>query len=151
MPVFDVRKTMETVVKHFDSLTTRELLEILRIRNAVFVVEQNCVYQDIDGHDEESHHIFIKENDEIKAYLRIFDAGEGWAKIGRVIAVERGTGLGAKVVKAGIDACRNILGRDKIYLEAQCYAIGFYQKCGLAVAGEEFLEDGIPHVRMEVI
>ena len=107
---------METVVKHFDSLTTRELLEILRIRNAVFVVEQNCVYQDIDGHDE-----------------------------------ERGTGLGAKVVKAGIDACRNILGRDKIYLEAQCYAIGFYQKCGLAVAGEEFLEDGIPHVRMEVI
>lgn len=141
---------METVVKHFDQLTTQELLEILKIRCAVFVVEQNCAYQDIDGHDQDSHHIFIKEDGQIKAYLRIFAADEEWAKIGRVIAVERGTGLGAKVVAAGIDACRNILHRDKIYLEAQCYAIGFYQKCGLVVAGEEFLEDGIPHVRMEL-
>ena len=139
---------MNIITKHFSQLTTDELYRILAVRSAVFVVEQNCAYQDPDGLDRKSHHIWMEENGEIKAYLRIFSEDDQWAKIGRVITTERGRGFGAEILKAGIEGCKTILGRDKIFIEAQCYAVGFYEKGGFVCVGEEFLEDGIPHIRM---
>ena len=135
-------------LKTFEELTTKELYEILRARAEVFVVEQNCAYQDPDGLDRTSYHLWFEEDGELKAYLRIFSADGEWAKIGRVITTQRGAGLGRKILKAGVEACREVLKRDKIFIEAQCYATGFYAKEGFVCVGEEFLEDGIPHIKM---
>lgn len=139
---------MELKIKSFDSLTVCELYEILKARCAVFIVEQNCPYQDIDDVDHNAVHIWLEEKGNIKAYLRVFDRDETCAQLGRVITTERGKGFGGQVLREGIKACRDILRKDKIYIEAQCYATGFYEKEGFAAFGEEFLEDGIPHICM---
>ncbi len=141
---------MELVIKNFDRLTSREVYEILKIRTAVFVVEQNCPYQEVDGTDYDSLHVWLEEKDEIKAYLRAFPKTEDGktVQIGRVLSKERGVGLGAKILDAGIEAVKTELSPDTIVIEAQTYAIPFYEKFGFEVNGEEFLEDGIPHTPM---
>lgn len=141
---------MNLHIKSFSQLSTRELFEILKLRCAVFVVEQNCPYQDIDDIDLDALHVFYEENGEIVSYLRVFyPQGEtDCARIGRVISAKRGIGMGAKVLTAGISAAKEQLVAKKIFIEAQTYAIGFYEKAGFSVCGEEFLEDGIPHVPM---
>lgn len=139
---------MELKIKHFNNLTTGELYDILAARSAVFVVEQNCPYQDLDGLDRVSYHLWLEENGGIKAYLRIFAQDDEWAKIGRVITTERGKGFGREILKAGIKSCKELLHRDRIFIEAQCYAVPFYAKEGFVCVGEEFLEDGIPHIKM---
>ncbi len=138
------------VIKNFDRLTPREVYEILRIRTAVFVVEQECPYQEVDGTDYNSLHVWLEENDEIVAYLRIFekDTETKTVQIGRVLSKRRGEGLGAKVLEHGIEAARLELGADSIFIEAQTYALAFYEKFGFEACGEEFLEDGIPHTPM---
>ena len=143
---------MNLAVKTFDELTTRELYEILRVRSEVFVVEQTCIYQDIDEKDFDSVHIFYEEDGRILAYLRVFlmETEENVVRIGRVLTMERGTGLGMKLLLAGMEAVREKLHAAEIYIEAQSYAIGFYEKAGFRVTSEEFLEDGIPHVKMRV-
>ena len=141
------------ICKNFDELTTRELYEILRARSAVFVVEQDCVYQDLDGIDYESTHIFMqKENGEITAYLRIFmkKGEENTAQIGRVLTTERGKGLGGEILREGITAAKEKLSVEEIYIEAQEYAIPFYSREGFEVTSDVFLEDGIPHVEMRL-
>ena len=138
-------------IRHFDELTNDELYEILRAREAVFVVEQNCPYFDIDGKDKYSYHFFIKRDDgSIAACLRVFmrDIGTNTAQIGRVVTTERGCGLGGMILHAGTVFARDVMKADGIYLEAQCYAIGYYAKEGFEVISDEFLEDGIPHVKM---
>ena len=141
---------MELVIKNFDRLTSREVYEILKIRTAVFVVEQNCPYQEVDGTDYDSLHVWLKENDEIVAYLRIFekDSENGTVQIGRVLSKRRGEGLGAKVMGYGIEAAQLEMGAKAIFIEAQTYALDFYKKFGFEPCGEEFLEDGIPHTPM---
>ena len=138
------------VIKKFDRLTPREVYEILKIRTAVFVVEQNCSYQEVDGTDYESLHVWLEENDEIVAYLRIFekDSENGTVQIGRVLSKRRGEGLGAKVMEHGIEAAQLEMGAKAIFIEAQTYALDFYKKFGFEPCGEEFLEDGIPHTPM---
>lgn len=138
------------VIKNFDRLTPREVYEILRIRTAVFVVEQECPYQEVDGTDYNSLHVWLEEGDEIVAYLRIFekDAETKTVQIGRVLSKRRGEGLGAKVLEHGIEAARLEMGADNIFIEAQTYALAFYEKFGFKACGEEFLEDGIPHTPM---
>ena len=140
------------VIKKFDRLTPREVYEILKIRTAVFVVEQNCPYQEVDGTDYNSLHVWLEENDEIVAYLRIFekDSENGTVQIGRVLSKRRGEGLGAKIVEHGIEAAQLEMGAKAIFIEAQTYALDFYKKFGFEPCGEEFLEDGIPHVQMEL-
>ena len=91
--------TMELVYKSFDELTNKELYEILKIRSSVFVVEQNCVYQDIDGIDLDSMHFFLKEDEKIYAYLRSFIKEEGVIQIGRVLTTKRREGLGQRLLK----------------------------------------------------
>ena len=139
---------MNLVTKYFDELTTRELYEILRIRSEIFVVEQNCPYQDIDNKDYDSLHLFYESDGKVLACLRIFMKEEGVAQIGRVVTLTHGTGLGGKLLKAGIEATKKHFDARSIYIEAQCYAAGFYAREGFKVCTEEFLEDNIPHVGM---
>lgn len=126
---------------------------IIPRRAEVFVVEQNCVYQDLDDIDYNSLHIFQEEEGKVMAYLRAFikDANAGTVQIGRVLTTVRGAGLGLDILKNGIEAVKNEFCAAKIYIEAQTYAIGFYEKVGFKVVSDEFLEDGIPHVAMELL
>ncbi len=139
---------MELVTKFFNELTTAELYELLKVRVKIFVVEQKCPYQEIDDIDYRSLHVLYKSNGSIAAYLRIFEREEGVIQIGRVLTAEHGKGLGGKILKEAISLIKEQMKPEKIYLEAQCYAIGFYEKEGFKVCSEEFLEDGIPHVKM---
>ena len=144
---------MKLNIKTFEQLTTKELYELLRVRAEVFVVEQNCVYQDLDEKDMDSLHVFYEQDGRIPAYLRVFvkNPEEKLVQIGRVLTTEtaRGTGLGLELLKEGLKAA-NYFEAKEVYIEAQCYATGFYEKVGFVVASEEFLEDGIPHVEMRV-
>ena len=140
---------MNFITKHFTQLTTDELYELLRLRSAVFVVEQTCIYQDIDGKDKDAYHVFATDEDgSLKACLRFVEKDADTVHMGRVITVDRGTGMGAKLLKAGVEAVRANTDKKAIYLEAQSYAVGFYEKAGFVVIGEEFDEDGIPHKPM---
>ncbi len=142
---------MELVVKNFDELTLRELYELLRARSEIFVVEQSCIYQDIDRIDYDSIHVFLKgENDEVLACLRLYyiDEENKIVKLGRVISITHGIGLGGKILKEGVRVAKERMNPREIIIHAQCYAIGYYEKEGFRVCSEEFLEDDIPHVKM---
>lgn len=139
---------METYVKPFASLTVQELYEILKARAEVFFLEQKIVCQDLDDVDYEAIHVFIRQGKKVCAYLRIYEKSEDTVQIGRVLSTERGVGLGKAVMEAGIKACRSLPGKKTLRIEAQSYAIGFYEKLGFTVTSEEFLDVGIPHVEM---
>ena len=134
--------------KYFDELSTKELYEILRARAEIFVVEQNCVYQDLDGIDYESLHVFAEEGGKVTAYLRAFYKDEDTVQMGRVLTLRHGEGLGGKLLREGIAQIRARMQPAIICIDAQCYATGFYEREGFRICSEEFLEDGIPHVQM---
>lgn len=142
---------MELFVKQFEELTAGELFEILKLRVSVFVVEQKCAYQEIDDADRAAYHVWLSEEGKIRAYLRVLPAGTVFPEvsIGRVIAVERRKGLGSRILREGIRVAEDTLHADKIVLEAQIYARGLYEKAGFQAVSETFLEDGIPHIKME--
>ncbi len=141
---------MKLVISRFDELTARELFAIYKLRVAVFVVEQECPYQEVDDADKVSYHVWLEDKDGIAAYLRVIPAGVNFddVSIGRVIAVRRRCGLGTRIVEAGLRVAREELGAKRVVLEAQTYARGLYEKLGFRQCGEEFLEDGIPHIPM---
>lgn len=141
---------MKLVVKTYDELTKDELYKILQARVAVFVVEQSCPYQELDDKDFESLHVYYEEDGKIAAYLRAFEKEPGVVQMGRVLTIRRGAGLGGEILKEGIAQIRGHFDSRKIYIEAQVYAKGFYEREGFKVSGNEFLEDGIPHVPMEL-
>ncbi len=142
---------MQTVVKNFDELTNYELYEILKLRSEIFVVEQNCVYLDLDGVDLNAYHVYLKEKDEIVAYLRVIDKGLRLEEVslGRVISKYRRKGLGTKIMLEGIKVAKEKYGAKKIKIGAQAYAVPFYESVGFKVLPNgEYMEDGIPHVYM---
>lgn len=141
---------MDLVVKRFKKLSIEELYKILQVRVSVFVVEQNCTYQEIDDKDRYSYHVFLKDDTGIKAYLRVIDKGVSFEEvsIGRVLTIKRGCGLGNKILLEGIKVAKERMNADKIKIEAQSYAKEFYEKVGFKQVSEEFLEDGIPHIQM---
>lgn len=139
---------MKLVSKFFDELTTVELYEILKARAEIFVVEQNCVYQDLDDKDYKSLHIFYEDNGKVAGYLRAFNKENDVVQMGRVLTIQHGTGLGGRLLKEGIEQIRAKLHPKHLYIEAQCYATGYYAREGFKVCSDEFLEDGIPHVQM---
>lgn len=139
---------MTAEAKFFDELTTTELYEISKARAEIFVVEQNCVYQDFDDKDYESLHVFYREGKRVIAYLRAFVRDGATVQIGRVLTLKHGTGLGSELLREGIRQVRAKMHPERIYIEAQCYAVGFYEREGFRICSEEFLEDGIPHVQM---
>jgi ElaA protein len=141
---------MDVQVKRFEQLSTKELYDILKLRVDVFVVEQKCPYEEVDGKDLQAWHVWLQDEDGIEAYLRVLDPGVVFpeAAIGRVIARKRGQQLGARVLAAGIRTARERLHASAVRIEAQVYAKGFYEKAGFQAVSEPFLEDGIPHVQM---
>lgn len=141
---------MEIIVKKFSELSLDELYDILYLRARVFVVEQDCPYNDIDGLDRNAYHVFVKDGANTEACLRVFLRDENTVQIGRVVTSpeKRGTGLGAVIMAEAVKVSKEHFPGKKMYLEAQVYAVGFYQKFAFNVVSEEFLEDGIPHVVM---
>lgn len=143
---------MELTVKHFSQLSAEELFEIYKLRVSVFIVEQRCPYQDVDDADRTAYHLWLKDENGIAAYARLLPPGVTFptAAIGRVIAVRRRCGLGTRIVDSAINAAREKLSADVITIEAQVYARSLYEKAGFVQTSEEFLEDGIPHVQMQL-
>lgn len=143
---------MEVSVKTFSEINTEELYDILQLRSEVFVVEQDCVYQDMDGKDQKAFHVIGKNNGKVVAYTRVFKSGDyfNMASIGRVVVkeTERKYGLGVKIMNASVKAIQDRLNEDKIHLSAQTYLMKFYNSLGFVEVGEEYLEDGIPHIGM---
>ncbi len=141
---------MTAVVKRFQALTTDELYRLLKARVAVFVVEQNCPYMETDDRDQAALHVWLEENGEFLAYLRVMEKGveSDFVSIGRVLTLRRRQGLGSRILQEGIRAAREIFGADTIYLEAQTYAKSLYEKQGFRQISDEFLLDGIPHIQM---
>jgi ElaA protein len=144
---------MNFIIKYFPELTLVELYEILQIRSQIFVVEQDCVYQDVDGKDQKSLHVYSKKNNKIVAYTRIFKPGDYFenASIGRVLVApeERKFGFGHDLMKASIKAIKTHFKSDKITISAQKYLKYFYESHNFVQVGEEYLEDGIPHIKMD--
>jgi len=143
---------LSIIIKTFEELTNQELYSILQLRSEIFVVEQNCAYQDLDGKDQTALHVLGIKNERIVAYTRIFKPGSyfEFASIGRVIVAknERQHKYGYDIMKASVDAIKNHFNQTKIKLSAQCYLKKFYNNLGFYEVGEEYLEDGIPHVSM---
>lgn len=142
---------MEFQIKKFDDLTTRELYEIMRARSDVFVADEKILYPDADGIDYDSVHVFAQDADgRVTAYLRMFPkAGEpGTVQMGRVLARERGAGVGSRLMSVAIDAAKHEFNAREIYVESQKHAEGFYRKLGFETVSEDFIEAGIPHVKM---
>ena len=137
-------------MKRFEELSIEELYDILKIRVEVFVVEQQCIYQELDEKDKQSYHVFYKENGKIQAYLRVIDKGVSFdeVSIGRVISVKRRCGIGSKLLAQGIKVAKERMNATSIRIEAQTYARKLYEKQGFIQVSEEFLEDGIPHIEM---
>ena len=141
---------MELYIKRFHELTIEELYSILKLRVDVFVVEQNCPYDELDDRDQDAIHVFLKDENGVQAYLRIMDKGieSEYVSIGRVVAAKRRCGFGSRVLTEGIKAAKEIFNADSIYLEAQTYAKKLYEKHGFHQISGEFSLDGIPHVKM---
>jgi len=139
-------------VKLFSELSTNELYQLLQLRSEVFVVEQNCVYQDLDGKDDKALHVLGFHKNNIVAYSRIFDAGDYFkvASIGRVVVSPklRGHQLGYDLMKSSIQAVKNQFKTETIKISAQVYLKSFYNNLGFVETSASYLEDGIPHVEM---
>jgi ElaA protein len=141
-------------LKHFGELNTLELYEILKERNTVFIIEQNCPYQDCDGNDLDAYHVIGRdENNTIQSYCRLLKKGvtyEAYASIGRVITCMeyRGKGEGKKLMQFAINEVVRLFPKDNVKISAQSYAIPFYEGLGFKVIGDEYMEDDIPHVGM---
>ena len=141
---------MNWTIKTFDELTGKEIYEILKSRAEVFVKEQKISYVDEDDVDYRSWHVFGMENDRVAAYLRAFENGENTLKIGRVLTLVHGKGTGTQLMKYAISELKAKTNCKKIIMDAQSHAISFYKRLGFIITSEEYLEEGIPHVDMEL-
>jgi len=144
---------MKTYIKKFEELSVDEIYNILKLRSSVFVVEQNCVYQDLDDKDKQAIHLFMEQDQEIIAYTRIFKKGDYYVNnpsIGRVVVKksQRGKELGKEIMIRSIKYIKENIEEEKIELSAQKYLDKFYNELGFYRVGEDYLEYGIPHQRM---
>jgi len=141
----------QTISKNFYDLTHDEVFDIYQARSEVFVVEQNCVYQDVDDYDKKSFHVMVYEEDKLAAYCRVIPAGLKyleWA-IGRVLTMPhaRGKGVGRVLMDDALNVIKHN-GGENIRISAQSYLCKFYESYGFKVVGEEYMEDNIPHFEM---
>ena len=143
---------MNWKIKKFDELTTKELYEILRICAEVFVVEQDCVYQDLDSKDEDAYHLFGEEKGDVVSYLRILQKGVVYQEtaIGRVLTKKsyRKKWLSREMVQRAIDFITNDIVENEIRISAQAYLLKFYESFGFETTSDVYLEDGIEHIEM---
>ncbi len=143
----------EHQVKSFQELSLEEFHDIIALRIQIFIIEQNCPYQEVDGKDKLAHHLFFKnEMDEIIAVTRILPQGISYEEvaIGRVVVHEeyRGTGLGNQLMADSMNFVRDKYGEVPVRLSAQKHLENYYGNHGFKSTGKEYLEDGIPHVEM---
>ena len=141
---------MNLIAKYFDELTTTELYEILKARSEIFIMEQNILYQDMDDVDYESLHCFFVEDNKVVAYLRAFYNEDNVVKLGRVLTLKHGNGIGKDLLEQSLIAIKEKIKCKKICMDAQKYAVGFYEKFGFKVTSEDFLEEGVVHNTMEL-
>lgn len=138
--------------KPFESLTPKELYAILKLRSEIFVVEQNCVFLDMDDKDQGSQHLMLLHNKELLAYARIVPAGLTFEQpsIGRIVSSQaaRGKGFGKQLLKLAIDNCIRLHGNKQIKIGAQVYLKAFYESFGFLSEEDFYDEDGIGHVHM---
>ena len=140
-------------LKKFDNLTPRELYLALQLRNEVFVVEQNCVFQDADNKDQASHHLLGWDDEVLVAYSRIVPLGiayDSFPSIGRVVTSPkmRRTGIGKILMEQSIEELQKLFGKTSIKLGAQLYLKKFYESFGFLQSSDVYIEDGIPHIEM---
>ena len=140
-------------IKSFDELNINELYDLLKLRSEVFVVEQNCVYQDIDDKDIKGTHFFGQDGSDLIAYLRVTEAGvlyPNHISIGRVVIkkTHRNKKLGNEILAKAINFCRKKFPKTPIKISAQTHLKSFYNQLGFEFKGEAYLEDGIPHCAM---
>ena len=145
--------TISWTIKNFDTLSVPELYQIMRLRSEIFVVEQNCVYQDLDGKDQKALHLFGIIDETIVAYCRLFKAGDyfDFASIGRVVVAAdyRDKKLGHELMNQAVSATEKYLGEHNITISAQLYLKKFYESHGFIPTSEMYLEDDIPHIQMQ--
>jgi ElaA protein len=138
--------------KQFSDLTPYELYEIIFLRNEVFVVEQNCVFQDADHKDQNAYHLMAWIENELAGYTRLIPAGVAYEQmsIGRVVTSpkHRRSGVGKQLMKESINKCYQLFGKNRIKIGAQLYLKHFYESFQFQQIGEGYLEDGIPHIYM---
>lgn len=143
---------MNWELKKFEELKVEEIYKILEIRNEVFIVEQQCVYQDCDGKDESAYHLYLKDNNKIIAYLRILKKGVSFDEIsiGRVLVHKnyRGKGISREMMLKAINFIELNLNEKEIKIQAQSYLVNFYGSLGFREVSNEYLEDNIPHIDM---
>lgn len=143
---------MNFQIKKFKELKLDEMYEIIRIRNEVFVIEQNCIYQDCDEKDQRAYHLYGIENGKIAGYLRILEKGVSYNEIsiGRVLVDKkyRGNGLAREILLKAIDFIEKHLNEKEIKISAQEYLVNFYESLGFVIVSDMYLEDGIPHIEM---
>lgn len=143
---------LDITIKFFEELTIHELYAMLQLRSEVFVVEQDCVYQDIDGKDNKALHVLGFKNHNLVAYTRIFKSGDYFenASIGRVIVkeTERTHKYGYDIMNASIQAVNDQFNESVIKISAQQHLESFYTSLGFKTVSEPYLEDGIPHIGM---
>jgi len=139
-------------IKKFNELSTHELYAVLQLRAEVFVVEQDCVYQDLDNKDLDAYHMLGVLDTKIVAYARIFKPGDYFleSSIGRIVVKKefRKFQYGYQLVQNSIQFIENNLQQNTILISAQSYLTKFYNSLGFTQVGEEYLEDGIPHIKM---
>jgi ElaA protein len=144
---------IQFIIKPFPELSTDELYAILQLRSEVFIVEQNCVYQDIDGKDQKAIHVLGYSGRVLVACSRLFKPKDYFenASIGRVIvkASHRDLKLGNELMRVSIDAITTLFHEIKITISAQLYLQKFYESHGFVIVGESYLEDDIPHIEMK--
>jgi ElaA protein len=140
---------IEIKVARFHELSNIELYQILQLRTEVFVVEQDCVYQDMDDKDFESLHVVLLLDNSIAAYTRIYESSKA-SHIGRVVVKRenRKNDLGKLIMKESIDSCESVYGSQDIIISAQLYLLKFYSELGFKSEGDIYLEDGIKHIQM---
>lgn len=140
---------MEYIAKSLDELSQKELLDIFKERVKVFVVEQDCPYQEVDDTDGTAVHIILKDKDKVAAYARIMEGGD-YASFGRVLTVKeyRGLKLGRDIVEKSINEIKERFPGKSVKISAQEYLKSFYESFGFEIVSEVYLEDGIPHMDM---
>lgn len=143
---------VEQHIKEFQELSLTELYSILKLRSEVFVVEQNCPYADMDDKDQDAYHLWLSSENQIVAYCRVLDNGDDSVLIGRVVVDKnfRGKKLGKDIFQTAFDLCKLNYPHKIIRISAQLYLQEFYTGFGFATVSGVYLEDGIPHVRMEI-
>ena len=142
---------MDYYVKKFSELTTKEFYELIKLRIAVFVVEQTCAYQEVDDSDEIAVHTWLQEKDEIIGYTRIYPEEEGIVTFGRVLILPeyRGQKLGNQLVERTLQVIADHYPKREIVIGAQAHLVNFYGSFGFKVSSDIYEEDGIPHVTMK--